>query len=57
MRPANTTNTSASSSAFADGDAAGAVELMDLHLRELERHLTLDNGLAPRSLAHLLGLA
>lgn len=38
-------------------DAAGAVELMDLHLRELERHLTLDNDLAPRSLAHLLGLA
>jgi DNA-binding GntR family transcriptional regulator len=42
---------------IARGDATAAVELMDVHLRELEHHLTLDNGQASRSLAHLLGLA
>lgn len=39
------------------GDAAGAVRLMDLHLRELERHLAIDTPPAARSLAQLLGLS
>jgi DNA-binding GntR family transcriptional regulator len=39
------------------GDAAGAVALMDAHLRDLERHLALDQDPQARGLAHLLGLA
>ena len=42
---------------IARGDAAGAVALMDAHLRDLERHLSLDAPPPSRSLAHLLGLA
>lgn len=41
---------------IAAGDAAGAVELMDKHLRDLERHLSLEAAPPSRSLAHLLGL-
>lgn len=41
---------------IAAGDAAGAVRLMDDHLRDLERRLTLDAGPQARSLAQLLGL-
>jgi DNA-binding GntR family transcriptional regulator len=43
--------------AIARGDAAGAVALMDQHLRELERHLDLDGAPRERSLARLLGMA
>jgi DNA-binding GntR family transcriptional regulator len=42
---------------IAAGDAAGAVALMDAHLRTLERHLLLDAAPASRSLGQLLGLA
>lgn len=42
---------------IAAGDAAGAVALMDKHLRDLELHLPLDAAQSSRSLAHLLGLA
>ncbi len=42
---------------IAKGDVAGAVALMDAHLRDLEQHLELDNPQASRGLAHLLGLA
>ncbi len=41
---------------IAQGDAAGAVALMDAHLRELERHLALDSPPQARSLGALLGL-
>ncbi len=41
---------------IARGDAAGAVSLMDAHLRDLERHLALDDAPRARGLAHLLGL-
>lgn len=41
---------------IARGDAAGAVALMDAHLRDLERHLALDDMLHARGLAHMLGL-
>jgi DNA-binding GntR family transcriptional regulator len=43
--------------AIGRGDAAGAVALMDRHLRELERHLDLDGAPRERSLARLLGMA
>lgn len=39
------------------GDAAGAVALMDAHLRELEQHLALQDSSQANSLARLLGLA
>jgi DNA-binding GntR family transcriptional regulator len=42
---------------IAKGDAAGAVGLMDAHLRDLERHLALDHAPPERSLAQLLGMA
>lgn len=42
---------------IARGDAAGAVTLMDAHLRDLERHLALDHAPRERSLAQLLGMA
>lgn len=42
---------------IAAGNAAGAVALMDKHLRDLERHLSLEATPPSRSLAHLLGLA
>jgi DNA-binding GntR family transcriptional regulator len=42
---------------IARGDAAGAVELMDTHLRDLEQHLALDSSAESRSLGRLLGLA
>lgn len=38
-------------------DAAGAVSLMDAHLRDLERHLSLKGPPGTPSLAQLLGLA
>jgi len=38
------------------GDAAGAVKLMDEHLRELERHINLQRDNPKDSLARLLGL-
>ena len=41
---------------IAQGDAAGAVALMDAHLRDLERHLALDAPPHARSLGALLGL-
>jgi DNA-binding GntR family transcriptional regulator len=43
--------------AIGRGDAAGAVALMDRHLRELERHLDLDGAPREHSLARLLGMA
>jgi DNA-binding GntR family transcriptional regulator len=42
---------------IAAGDAAGAVALMDAHLRDLERHLTIKPAPASRSLGQLLGVA
>lgn len=42
---------------IARGDAAGAVALMDEHLRDLERHLALEHAPRERSLAQLLGMA
>ncbi len=42
---------------IARGDAAGATALMEAHLRDLERHLAIDDTPRARSLAHLLGLA
>lgn len=42
---------------IARGDAAGATALMEAHLRDLERHLSIDDAPKARSLAHLLGLA
>ncbi len=42
---------------IAKGDAAGAVKLMDQHLRELEQHLMLVSPGDEQSLARLLGLA
>lgn len=39
------------------GDTTGAVALMDSHLRDLERHLSLDAAPPQRGLAQLLGLA
>lgn len=41
---------------IARGDAAGAVALMDSHLRDLEQHLALDSHPQARSLGQLLGL-
>ena len=41
---------------IARGDADEAVELMDRHLRDLERHLMLDKPSPQRDLAHMLGL-
>jgi DNA-binding GntR family transcriptional regulator len=41
---------------IARGDAAGAVALMDAHLRDLEHHLALDAAPQARSLGQLLGL-
>jgi len=38
------------------GDAAGAVQLMDAHLRQLERNVSVERRDADRSLAHLLGM-
>lgn len=38
------------------GDAAGAVALMDAHLRDLEQHLALQDSSEANSLARLLGL-
>ncbi len=42
---------------IAKGDANQAVALMDQHLRDLERHLTLERPAAQRDLAYLLGLS
>lgn len=42
---------------IANGDAVGAVNLMDAHLRDLERRLSLDAAPHARSLGQLLGLA
>ncbi len=42
---------------IAKGDAAGAVQLMDQHLRELEQHLMIAAPGDEKSLARLLGLA
>lgn len=42
---------------IARGDAAGAVKLLDEHLRDLEQHLALESNAESRSLARLLGLA
>ncbi|HSW18583.1 MAG TPA: GntR family transcriptional regulator [Ramlibacter sp.] len=42
---------------IAKGDAAGAVQLMDEHLRQLERNVSAKRGVPGRTLAHLLGLA
>jgi len=41
---------------IAQGDAVGAVALMDVDLRDLERRLSLVATLASRSLGQLLGL-
>lgn len=41
---------------IARGDAEGAVQLMDQHLRELEEHLMLGSPGDERNLAKLLGL-
>ena len=38
-------------------DVAGAVALMDTHLRDLEHHLSLEGAPQARGLAHLLGMA
>lgn len=42
---------------MAKGDAAGAVQLMDEHLRQLERNVSLKRSAPERTLAHLLGMA
>ena len=42
---------------IARGDANQAVALMDQHLCDLERHLTLERSAAQRDLAYLLGLS
>jgi len=39
------------------GDAAGAVQLMDEHLRQLERNVSVERTAPDRTLAHLLGLS
>lgn len=41
---------------IARGDVAGAVALMDRHLRDLERHLALDASAREHGLAQMLGL-
>ncbi len=41
---------------IAQGDAAGAVALMDAHLHDLEKDLALKSSPAPRGLAQLLGV-
>ncbi len=41
---------------IARGDADGAVALMDQHLRDLERHLALEQPAPRKDLAHLLGM-
>jgi DNA-binding GntR family transcriptional regulator len=41
----------------ARGDAEGAVQLMDDHLRELERNVSVQRAAPERTLAHLLGMA
>ncbi|MDM0052225.1 GntR family transcriptional regulator [Variovorax sp. J22R115] len=41
----------------ARGDAEGAVQLMDEHLRELERNVSVQRAAPDRTLAHLLGMA
>ena len=38
-------------------DVAGAVAVMDTHLRDLEHHLSLEGAPQARGLAHLLGMA
>jgi hypothetical protein len=42
---------------MAKGDAPGAVQLMDEHLRELERNVSVKRSEPDRTLAHLLGMA
>ncbi|MDM0043514.1 GntR family transcriptional regulator [Variovorax dokdonensis] len=42
---------------MARGDAAGAVQLMDNHLKTLERNVSVKRAGGDRSLAHLLGLS
>ena len=42
---------------MARGDAAGAVQLMDEHLRQLERNVSIKRSEPERTLAHLLGMA
>lgn len=42
---------------MAKGDAAGAVQLMDEHLRELERNVSLKRAASEPTLADLLGMA
>ncbi|HYP70881.1 MAG TPA: GntR family transcriptional regulator [Variovorax sp.] len=42
---------------MAKGDASGAVQLMDEHLRQLERNVSLKRSEPERTLAHLLGMA
>ena len=42
---------------MARGDAAGAVQLMDEHLRQLERNVSVERTQPQRTLAHLLGMA
>ncbi|MDM0012591.1 GntR family transcriptional regulator [Variovorax sp. J22P168] len=42
---------------IARGDADGASRLMDEHLRELERNVSLQRAAPERTLAHLLGMA
>ena len=42
---------------MARGDAAGAVQLMDEHLRQLERNVSVKRAEPERTLAHLLGMA
>jgi DNA-binding GntR family transcriptional regulator len=41
----------------ARGDAEGAVQLMDEHLRALERNVSVQRAAPDRTLAHLLGMA
>ena len=42
---------------LARGDAEGAARLMDEHLRELERNVSVQRAAPERTLAHLLGVA
>lgn len=42
---------------LARGDAEGAAQLMDEHLRELERNVSVQRAPPERTLAHLLGMA
>ena len=46
----------ARSGAF-DAPTSGAVQLMDEHLRQLERNVSLKRSEPERTLAHLLGMA